>query len=175
MSFINIEIKAQCADLGKIRDWLNAQQADFKGTDRQTDTYFRQMTQGRLKLREGNIENALIYYERPNDISMKKSQVMKIDNPPVLLKEMLTTALGVLITVEKEREIYFMENVKFHLDTVAGLGTFVEIEAIDSQNILGEAYLRTQCLYYIEQFGIQEKDLEALSYSDMRLETLKDS
>jgi adenylate cyclase, class 2 len=86
MNFINIEIKAVCDDLAIIRNWLNDKGAYYKGTDQQTDTYFRQITEGRLKLREGNIENALIYYERPNEISLKKSKVLKLDNPPPILK-----------------------------------------------------------------------------------------
>jgi adenylate cyclase, class 2 len=86
---------------------------------------------------------------------------------------MLSIALGILITVEKVREIYFLDNVKFHLDKVEGLGNFVEIEAIDLEGTLGEAKLREQCLYYVEQFKIKESDLEALSYSDMRLSQIK--
>jgi len=43
-----------------------------------------------------------------------------------------------LVTVEKIREIYFIDTVKFHLDTVSDLGYFVEIEAIDYQGILGK-------------------------------------
>ena len=63
MPHLNIEIKARCADQQAIRDILRAQGADFRGTDYQTDTYFN-VGYGRLKLREGNIENALVYYER---------------------------------------------------------------------------------------------------------------
>jgi predicted adenylyl cyclase CyaB len=44
----------------------------------------------------------------------------------------------VLATVDKHREIYFVGNVKFHLDTVEGLGTFVEIESIDMDGTIGQ-------------------------------------
>ena len=63
MSFLNVEIKAKCRDAGFIRDYLLSNGAEFKGIDEQTDTYFN-VSVGRLKLREGNIENNLIYYER---------------------------------------------------------------------------------------------------------------
>ena len=33
--------------------------------------------------------------------------------------------------MDKKREIYFIHNVKFHIDNVKNLGTFIEIEAID--------------------------------------------
>ncbi len=38
-----------------MRNYLLTHGADYKGTDRQTDTYFN-VPNGRLKLREGNIE-----------------------------------------------------------------------------------------------------------------------
>ena len=57
----NIEIKARSANHEKIRDFLKSHGADFKGIDNQIDTYFK-VNKGRLKLREGTIENHLIYY-----------------------------------------------------------------------------------------------------------------
>jgi len=42
--------------------------------------------------------------------------------------EILTNSLDVLIVVKKKRETYFINNLKFHLDTIDRLGSFVEIE-----------------------------------------------
>ena len=67
----------------------------------------------------------------------------------------------------KAREIFFIENVKFHLDTVKGLGTFVEIEAIDRDGSIGQDKLLAQCEHYISLFGIKDEDLLEKSYSDM--------
>ncbi|MHB1922872.1 MAG: hypothetical protein ACYCOO_11625 [Chitinophagaceae bacterium] len=41
------------------------------------------------------------------------------------------TSLGILNGVKKERGIYYLENIKFHLDNGDGLGNFLKIEAID--------------------------------------------
>lgn len=170
MSHLNVEIKARSQAHEAIRQLLNEAAADFRGEDGQRDTYFN-VPAGRLKLREGNIENALIYYRRSDQAGPKNSVV---DLYPVAdgaaLRALLTHALGVLAVVEKRREIYFIENVKFHLDTVAGLGTFVEIEAIDRNGGMGEARLRAQCEWYIQRFGILADDLVAISYSDMLLD-----
>ncbi len=70
---------------------LQFHNADFKGTDEQTDTYFN-VLHGRLKLREGNIENNLIFYERENQAGPKNSHfhLVKTDDP-VVLKEILST------------------------------------------------------------------------------------
>lgn len=166
---LNIEIKARCADPAFIRGILRAHKADFKGTDRQTDTYFK-IKKGRLKLRQGNIENSLIFYLRENKKGPKDSRIhlFKTARNP-MLKALLEAALGTLVEVKKTREIYFIGNVKFHLDKVAGLGSFVEIEAIDETGRIGRAKMLAQCEHYLALFRISEKDLLKNSYSDMLL------
>jgi adenylate cyclase class 2 len=58
MTHVNVEIKARCDELDRIRNILKELRADFKGTDHQIDTYFR-VPSGRSKVREGDIENYL--------------------------------------------------------------------------------------------------------------------
>ena len=166
---LNIEIKARCANPQAIRDILRSQGADFRGTDHQIDTYFN-VAHGRLKLREGNIENALVYYEREDQQGPKQAQVTLYPTTSGSgLKEILTQSLGVLVVVQKQREIYFIDNVKFHLDTVDGLGTFVEIEAIDKDGTVGREKLLAQCHAFLELLQILPNDLVAVSYSDLLL------
>lgn len=157
----------------KIREFLKSHNADFKGTDHQIDTYFK-VNKGRLKLREGDIENYLIYYERENKEGPKQSDVILFKSAPESsLKSILINANGVLIIVDKKREIYFIENVKFHIDTVKELGTFMEIEAIDEDGSIGKEKLLKQCNQYLKQFDIKESDLISVSYSDLLLEKAK--
>ena len=167
MPHINIEIKARFKDNNRIREILRSQSADFKGADHQIDTYFN-VSFGRLKLREGTIENHLIHYSREDKEGPKQSNVIlyKFD-PASTLKDLLTRSLGVMTVVDKEREIYFVDNVKFHLDNVKGLGTFVEIEAIDYEGTIGRDELLAQCQYYMELFAISRDDLISRSYSDL--------
>jgi adenylate cyclase, class 2 len=61
------------------------------------------------------------------------------------------------------------ENVKVHLDTVSGLGSFVEIEAIDLDGSLGPAVLEAQCRRLMTVLEIADADLEPSSYSDLML------
>ena len=63
MEHLNVEIKARCSDVLSARQVLKGAGARFVGEDHQIDTYFR-VENGRLKLREGNIENHLIFYVR---------------------------------------------------------------------------------------------------------------
>jgi len=169
MAHINIEIKARCSNQDRIREILESKGADFKGTDHQIDTYFK-VDSGRLKLREGNIENHLIHYEREDKEGPKQSNVtlFKAD-PTSSLKEILTKGLGILVVIDKQREIYFIENIKFHIDTVKGLGSFVEIEAIDKDGSLGKEKLLEQCKFFLDVFKIPQEDLISVSYSDLLL------
>ena len=168
---LNVEIKASCPDTDFVRNWLLDNGADFKGTDNQTDTYFK-VSEGRLKLRQGNIENSLIHYNRNNQEGPKDSQVtMTAVANGQELKAVLDKALGILVDVVKKREIYFIENVKFHLDTVPGLGNFVEIEAIDADGAIGKEKLLEQCNHYMQMLQITVADLQSNSYSDMLMET----
>ena len=173
MPHLNIEIKAKCSDPDFIRKYLISHKADFKGTDEQTDTYFN-ATKGRLKLREGNIENNLIFYERNNQAGPKSSQfnLVKIEDAKGL-KDVLTRSMGVKVIVKKKREIYFISNVKFHIDEVPGLGAFVEIEAGNILADLKEEKLRFQCDFYMKELGIKQDDLVEISYSDMLLMEMK--
>lgn len=170
MSYINIEIKARTKRQEFIREYLRKAGADFKGADLQTDTYFV-VPSGRLKLRQGAIENNLIWYERPNQASVKQSDFLLTPVADVEgLKSILQKALGVKITVVKKREIYYIGNVKFHIDELEGLGHFVEIEAGNKIADLPVEKLQEQCRFYMEELGIMEEDLLANSYSDMLLE-----
>lgn len=170
MNWINIEIKAYSNQSEEIIAQLEALKADYRGEDHQIDTYFN-AAQGRLKLRQGNIENALIHYNRNNQEGPKTSSItyykpLESEN----LKATLKAALGVLTIVDKRRKIFFVDNVKFHVDEVAELGSFVEIEAIDKTGTIGKEKLHQQCQYYMELFGIATKDLIAVSYSDLLLQ-----
>ena len=166
----NVEIKASCKEPANIRNWIREHNGILKGTDHQVDTYFR-VVQGRLKLRQGNIENALIYYERENTAQPKLSKVVMtpLTGDTEKLKEVLTASNGIKVVVNKQREIWFIDNVKFHIDQVDGLGGFVEIEAIDADGSLGFDHIQQQCNFYMQQFNILPEHLLTHSYSDLLL------
>lgn len=166
---INFEFKARHRHLAEAEAILLAQQPLFIGEDHQIDTYFH-VPDGRLKLREGTIEQALIFYRRSDVAGAKQSDVVLYRHTAdEALKQALTEALGVKTIVDKRRRIYFIQNVKFHFDTVAGLGQFVEVEAIDQDGTLGVERLKEQCRHYQLLLGVQEEDFIAQSYSDLLL------
>ncbi len=161
-----VELKARYEDLGKARALLSG--AEKVGTFRQVDTYFA-LGDRRLKLRavEGRAEGQLVYYERPDASGVKESLVLLADVPDAAaVLDILRRTFPVKAEVRKTREIYRLEGVQVHLDTVQGLGKFIEFEKIVS----GEAERaagRTQLDSLQAYFQIDPEDLMASSYSDL--------
>ncbi len=169
MPINNFEFKARTNKLNELEEKLLKLNPRFIGLDHQTDTYFN-INSGRLKLREGNIENSLIFYERQNLAGAKQSKVLLYQHKPdQALKAILVKTLGVKAVVEKNRKIYFIDNVKFHFDEVKGLGTFIEVEAIDKTGTTETTELQSQCEYFAEYFQIEAKDYVSKSYSDLMI------
>ncbi|HEU4469520.1 MAG TPA: class IV adenylate cyclase [Flavisolibacter sp.] len=166
---INYEFKAACSNIRAAEQSLLEKAPRYIGTDHQVDTYFH-APYGRLKLREGSIENALIHYDRADTAGARESKVILYQHQPgSSLKRLLTAALGIKVVVDKMRKIYFIDNVKFHFDEVRGLGSFVEVEAIDSDGSIGIAALQQQCNVYAHLLGFSKDEFLSGSYSDMLL------
>jgi adenylate cyclase, class 2 len=170
MGHINIEFKALANNVDELEARLVTLNPKYIGEDNQKDTYYN-VSDGRLKLREGNIENALIWYSREDFAGAKQSNVLLYKHlPDATLKTILEKIHGIKVIVDKKRRIYFIENVKFHFDRVEGLGTFVEVEAIDNEGSIGKDMLTQQCNYYAGFFDIKQSDFIEKSYSDLLLE-----
>jgi len=170
MHITNFEFKAFVDNLNDFESKLKTLEPRFIGIDHQIDTYFN-VPIGRLKLREGNIENALISYNREDRAEAKKSEItLYRHQPDDALKSILTEQFGVKAIVDKNRKIYFIDNVKFHFDVVKDLGTFMEVEAIDAESEYSIDELKNQCDYYFTFFGLKKADLIDKSYSDLIIE-----
>ena len=173
MNIKNFEFKVKVDEIEKFENKLLTLKPKFLGLDHQIDTYFN-AKQGRLKLREGNIENSLINYDRENISGSKESQIILYQHEPnVALKNILTRQLGVKIIVDKKRKIYFIDNVKFHFDFVENLGTFIEVEAIDNKEEFTIEELKKQCDKYFKFFELTEQSIIDKSYSDLIIELEK--
>jgi adenylate cyclase, class 2 len=165
----NVELKARLSDLHDARR-VAARLANAPVQIlRQVDTYFV-CAHGRLKLRE--LEGAtgeLIAYDRPDHADSRTSgyRILPIA-APAAAKELLTAALGMLVIVEKTRELYLHDNVRIHLDQVAGLGAFLEFEAVLTSSAEAERGHR-QVRRLATAFSLRGEDLVAKSYSDLLL------
>lgn len=163
------EIKAHCPDPDTTTNRIIELGATHQGRDHQIDTYFK-VSHGRLKLRQGGIETNLIHYHRDDRAGPKDSHVLlHAPSDGDTLKATLSAALDVLVVVDKQRNIYWHGNVKFHLDHVAGLGAFVEIEAIDRDGSRTREQLHDQCRHWMSTLHIDAGSLITQSYSDLLL------
>jgi len=167
VKLLNFEFKARLNNESRVREALKRLKARYIGTDHQIDTYFR-VPSGRLKVREGRLENALIFYRRDNLRRARKSAVELMLLPRRnSLRAILANSLGTLAVVNKRREIYFVKNVKIHLDRVRRLGRFLEVEAISRTGDVKKT--RSQARQFQGIFGITANDIVAESYSDLIL------
>ena len=162
----NVELKATdpdperslavCRDLG----------AEDRGILVQRDTYFR-VGDGRLKLREETPGGAaLIQYHRSDRPEARESRyrIAPVEDGAAL-RETLDAALGTLVVVDKQRRLLLWEGVRIHLDTVEGLGSFLELEGVAPEDSdLSAEHDRVAQLS--EALGLDESRILADSYSD---------
>jgi len=168
MEIKNFEFKAKVNSFEECENLLLELKPTFFGIEFQKDTYFNTSNE-RLKLREiEGKESKLINYAREDVLGSKRSDILlyKHRADPSLLK-ILMNQLGIMIVVEKERRIYGIENVRFHLDTVKYLGTYIEVEALDEKNRYSVEELKQQCDYYYDYLEINPEQVEKMSYSDL--------
>jgi homotetrameric cytidine deaminase len=165
----NVEIKARDADPARTLERALALGAADEGVLTQRDTYFGG-ARGRLKLREQVPGGAqLIAYSRPDGDAARTSAYRLADvGDPEALREALDAALGTRVVVDKRRRLLLWEGVRIHLDEVAGLGSFVELEGVASPE---SDLTREQELVARLRDELALGEPVAVSYSDLLLDT----
>jgi predicted adenylyl cyclase CyaB len=168
MSNRNLEFKAKCHSLAELRQWLVGLKAEYRTTMHQIDTYFN-VPKGRLKLREIHGDEAcLVYYERPDTATSRYSNYQLCDIPDAeTFKAAMSAALGVMVVVEKRRELWMFGNTRIHLDDVMNLGEFIELETVMRNQTEAEAYAEHQLVK--DALQVKAGDLIPASYSDLLL------
>jgi adenylate cyclase class 2 len=140
-----------------------------RGVMTQTDTYFHSSA-GRLKLRQTGRQSAeLIAYQRPDVDGQRESRyrIAELADGEQMLA-LLGEALGVRVVVSKRRHLFIYENVRIHLDTVQGLGEFIEFEAVVDDD--ADDRLEAQKLdWLIEAFAIRTADIVSAGYRELLL------
>ncbi|MDL5049213.1 class IV adenylate cyclase [Oscillatoria amoena NRMC-F 0135] len=164
MAYKDYTLKARLTNFSSIKHALTQLNAVFVGTDHQADYYFK-VSKGKLKLRQGTIENVITHYERKSENGIEKTVVYRYDkNPSVEEIASLRKHASLIGKVEKERSIYFIENVKIHLDTMPDGQQFIEIEAIDTANRFTDEDLKAQCFGIKSKLGVKDEDLLTTGY-----------
>jgi adenylate cyclase, class 2 len=165
----NMELKAVDRDPARSRSKAVALGAADGGLITQTDTYFHAAT-GRLKLRQTGQQSAqLIAYQRPDVSGQRKSsyRVAEIADGEQM-RALLSEALGVVVVVSKHRHLFIYENVRIHLDTVQGLGEFIELEAVMEDGADDRVEAR-KLDHLVEAFAIGATDIVPVGYRELLL------
>ncbi len=127
----NIEFKAELRNPSAARAQCKVLGAARMGILQQTDTYFR-LADGRLKRREAPGEPIeWIFYHR-RDIVRPRMCDYAILSDAQARRRWGTQSLKEWVCVVKRRELWLLDNVRIHLDSVRGLGEFIEFEAVVS-------------------------------------------
>lgn len=163
----NIEIKARVSDPSELRQRVERLSDTRCETLLQEDIFFN-VPQGRLKLRIfAPARGELIYYTRENTSDPKRSDYSIFrTTEPAVLKGVLASAWGIRGVVTKVRLLYLAGQTRIHLDDVAGLGAFMELEVVlraQQSDAEGQAIAAD----LMAKLGIQKDDLIDVAYIDL--------
>lgn len=125
---LNLELKIKVDSHKKYISVLKQIGAENKGILKQKDIYYK-VKKSLLKLRVENKTYTLIKYLRgESGKRWSNYDLMKLDakNPEKYLNEIFDVETVVL----KERKYWLYKNTRVHLDTVKGLGKYLELETL---------------------------------------------
>ncbi len=161
----NLELKVPLLSLSEAARRCRELGATYQGNVVQRDTYF-DVPVGRLKVREIRGRSPeLISYRRENRKGKRYSSYEVI---PIRQAAPTIRALGQLFKVrcivEKVRRLYFLKNARIHLDSVKGLGSFLEFEVVVRN---GKRQARRLMAELCDAFGVDTRKTIGGSYVDL--------
>lgn len=174
LALTNTEWKAEVTD-----DVYAALRARFGKPDdvlEQTDTYFARCIDGvRLKMRTESsprhgLRTRLILYSRSDAAASRVSDVTIVDLSSTRGTDMTTVlaaAHGIDVVVRKHRLLFMRGKTRIHLDSVEGLGKFVEVEVQRDGKSSAQASDVAEADALRAEFGIEEGQLRPASYREL--------
>ena len=113
----------------------------------------------------------LIQYHRPDTVAPSGSDYIKVEvSDAIAMEEALSRAFGVRGVVRKERKLYMVDRARIHLDRVAGLGNFVELEVVLAEGESDEE-ATAEADRLVDSLGITTTDLVQQAYIDLLEQT----
>lgn len=174
-----VELKVP-ADLDAVRERLRELPADSVGSVRQRDTYYNAPhrefaeTDEALRIREetrDDGEQTRLTYKGPRiDETTKTREEFETAATDADALEGILDGLGFTpaATVEKEREHYAIEGFTVTLDSVTGVGEFVEVEVdVETESEVDAA--REDAIALLERLGLDPEASVRTSYLGMLL------
>ncbi|MFH1207900.1 MAG: class IV adenylate cyclase [Patescibacteria group bacterium] len=164
----NIELKVKLNNFKLLKLLLRQYKARYIGDLTQIDTYY-DCKNGRIKMREINSRQfELIFYKRANSFNSKISvyQILRVEkNNYKLFKQIFQGAFGIKRIIRKNRQLWLLKNTRIHLDNVAGLGSFVELETVC--NKVKYTFAKREHQNILNTLKLKEYQKISKSYSDL--------
>jgi len=158
---IEIEIKAKVKDHQEIKKRLKKIGAKFLGSLHQLDTYYilneswRQKIGPRLRIRQDLTHKKYSWeYHEPFGNNQAKENEVIIDNPKMADYIFKKMGCKIDVTIDKKREKYRLKDINIDLDTVKGLGRFIEVEIMNKNKTTSLKRLKS----LLELLGVPAKD-----------------
>jgi predicted adenylyl cyclase CyaB len=163
----NVEIKARIESIEMLLPKAAALANSGPTTIHQDDTFFR-CPNGRMKLRKlSDTAGELLFYQRADSAGPKESFYLRVPTTsPDTLREALALAYGVIGRVRKDRTLFMLGRTRIHLDRVAGLGDFLELEVVmaDSEPVETATALAQEIMHKLQ---VSTEQLVSGAYVDL--------
>jgi adenylate cyclase class 2 len=157
---IELEVKSYCRDLAQVKSRLRKLGAKHLGQIHQIDTYFKvskdYYQNGRPKLRIREEKNRRVSFEYHLPINKFKAQEYETDVGDAKTCRLILEKLGYKVgtVVDKRRDKYRLGKINIDLDSVKGLGNFIEVEIMNSKS-----QKSLQAIYEVlKKLGISRSD-----------------
>jgi adenylate cyclase class 2 len=146
---LEIEVKSPCDDLQAVERKVGGLGGAFKKELKQTDVYLAHpcrdfaRTDEALRLRQEN-ERFVLYYKGPKldrETKTREELSTPVPDPASLLLVLQRLGFRIVTEVRKTRKVYELRGVEVALDSVEGLGSFVELEVQGSDVEKGKRML----------------------------------
>ncbi|XP_068625827.1 uncharacterized protein [Battus philenor] len=168
----NVEIKGKVHDVERICRIAEELSGGPCTIINQNDVFYK-VTDGRLKMRFFPDSSAvLVRYSRDDEGGPKLCNYELLEfsvnekDKAKLLDEMLQKCVGLRGRVVKERKLYLVGQTRIHIDTVEGLGNFMELEVVlNPEQTLEEGQAIAKELQ--KNLGVKDEDLLECAYMDL--------
>ena len=161
---MEIEIKAICHDLGKVKEIILSLGAIEDKRKHQIDEYYNHPNKDlrktneyiRLRYISGGINCTFAYHINIDDGVNKEFEV-NVDDLKVFKQILDNLGFKLLGVIDKKRETYKLDDFKITLDEVKNIGNFIEIEVEGDESEIAQK--KNSCISMAEKLHIDKKDI----------------
>jgi predicted adenylyl cyclase CyaB len=163
---LNFEIKTRIKNRRDILQRIRHMGAMFKNTMAQTD-YYLQLGTNKKKIREIDGKNRMLISYRRAERKGRKDSEYTIQELSLKDKTLLLRQQPARCVIAKVRALWIFKHTRIHIDAVADLGNFLELETVVDGISKNEA--NSEFHEVMKSLDIQRKNAEPFSYSDLIL------